>query len=695
MLLNGYSSTVNRRQFLASTGTVLAVAAADGVPIPRDLPYRQIHLDFHTGEWIPDVGAEFDAREFVTVLKRAHVNSINIFAKCMHGYAYYDTRVAARHPSLRRDLLGEMLRELRPAGIAANYYYCLTWDALAASRHPEWRILDKNGQPVIFGGHNNGVEWQQVCLNSPYLDQVARENEEILTRYRADGAWFDIAWTPPAGCFCQWCRAERARAGLSDSPPDIKRHNKMVAKRMETRMKELVHRHWPEALVFYNSRTVLGIRDELENYSHIEVESLPTGGWGYTHLQLRVREMRNFGKPLVGMNGRFHKSWGDFGGLKNQAALDYEVLSFLANGARCCVGDQLHPRGRLDRVTYDRVARIYERVEALEPYARGARAVTDIGVISAAVNTPETTSGIPLIDTGFTNMLLELHQQFDVLDLESRFDAYKLLIVPDNIQPTPALVEKIRRYLAGGGALLATHRSLWDPQTGQFALPELGVKYLGESRYRDEYFYPVPGALAGLADYAYFLYQRGLSIEALPGTEVLATYGHPYFDRSPEHYSSHVQTPVDRRTAEPLVARRGNTAYIANPFFTAYAADGYGVYKQVVAELIAKLAPNPALAAKNLPSTAQVTLLQQQAAGGTRYVVHLLYYPLTRRAPNLDVIEEPGLLKDVQLSIRTPQRHSRVRLVPNGTDLPVQHNGGYASFTVPFVEGHQAIVIEI
>ena len=92
------------------------------------------------------------------------------------------------------------------------------------------------------------------------------------------------------------------------------------------------HRHWPEALVFYNSRTVLGIRDELDNYTHIEIESLPTGGWGYSHLQQRVRHMRTLGKQLVGMNGRFHKSWGDFGGLKNQAALDYECLSFLANG---------------------------------------------------------------------------------------------------------------------------------------------------------------------------------------------------------------------------------------------------------------------------------------------------------------------------------------------------------------------------
>src|SRR5262249_38352299 len=148
----------------------LAVAATGKGAVPRDLPFRQIHLDFHTGEHIPDVGADFDPHEFVATLKRAKVNSINIFAKCMHGYAYYETKIAAPHPSLKKDLLGLMLQDLRPAGIAANSYYCLTWDALAAARHPEWRILDGAGKPVVFGGLNAGVQWQQVCLNSPYLD---------------------------------------------------------------------------------------------------------------------------------------------------------------------------------------------------------------------------------------------------------------------------------------------------------------------------------------------------------------------------------------------------------------------------------------------------------------------------------------------------------------------------------------------
>ena len=44
------------------------------------LPARQIHLDFHTSEHIPDVGSRFDKRQFQEALQLGHVNLINVFA---------------------------------------------------------------------------------------------------------------------------------------------------------------------------------------------------------------------------------------------------------------------------------------------------------------------------------------------------------------------------------------------------------------------------------------------------------------------------------------------------------------------------------------------------------------------------------------------------------------------------------------
>ena len=47
--------------------------------------YRQVHLDFHTSEYIPDIAADFDKEEFAKTLEEAHVDSITCFARCHHA----------------------------------------------------------------------------------------------------------------------------------------------------------------------------------------------------------------------------------------------------------------------------------------------------------------------------------------------------------------------------------------------------------------------------------------------------------------------------------------------------------------------------------------------------------------------------------------------------------------------------------
>lgn len=656
-----------------------------------ELPFRQVHLDFHTSELIPDVAADFDAVQFARTLKEARVNSINVFAKCHHGYAYYDTRIATRHPSLKVDLLGDMIWACRREGIHVLYYYSLVWDVLVARKHPEWRMLTRDGR--VIGGQP-GDAWPWLCMNTPYLDQVLRENEEILDKYPVAGSWYDILKQPPEGCFCKWCVAERARLGLKDTPDGIAQHNKMVALRVEQKLNSILHKRFPEGLSFFNSRLVVGVRDELDYYSHIEIESLPTGGWGYTHFQQRVRYMRTLDKEMVGMTGRFHKSWGDFGGLKNQAALDFECLNFVANGAKCCVGDQLHPRGRLDPATYAMIGRTYRRIEALEPWARGTQAVVEIGVVSTALFNTESTQKITDADQGFTNLLVELHHQFNVIDLEEDFTRYRVLLLPDEIRPSKPLLEKLDDYVADGGSVIISAESLLHPEYRWFEWkPMAGIRYQGRAKYQGQYLLPKRGAFPSLPEAAYFLYQPGHSIAVEKGVEVLATYGHPYFDRSAERFSSHRQTPLGQWTEEPVIVRSGRVAYIANPLFTGYARDGVPAWKQIVKDLIETYLPDPVVRAPGLPSTAQVTVLDQPAA--YRRLVHLLHYPMTRRAPNIDVIEEPGTLVDQEILLRLPAAPRAVMLVPQGAPLEPVYRDGYASVRIRRIVGHQAISFEL
>ena len=91
------------------------------------LPFRQVHLDFHTGQCMPGVGSKFSEEDFEKALKEGHINSITLFSKCHHGWSYHPTSVNKMHPSLDTDLLGRQLKVCKKTGRpCADLYLCRT-----------------------------------------------------------------------------------------------------------------------------------------------------------------------------------------------------------------------------------------------------------------------------------------------------------------------------------------------------------------------------------------------------------------------------------------------------------------------------------------------------------------------------------------------------------------------------------------
>ena len=82
------------------------------------------------------------------------------------------------------------------------------------------------------------------------------------------------------------------------------------------------------------------------------------------------------------MTGKFHSTWGEFGGFKHPNALRYEVSLAAANGAKSSIGDQLAPSGEPDAVTYELIGKAYAELEQKEPWLYDARQIADIAVIS-------------------------------------------------------------------------------------------------------------------------------------------------------------------------------------------------------------------------------------------------------------------------------------------------------------------------
>jgi hypothetical protein len=622
------------------------------------LPNRQIHLDFHTGPDIPDVAMDFDAQEFADAMRRAHVNSVTVFAKCHHGHSYYNTARPERHPGLAkgRNLLGEQIEALHRVGIRAPIYLSVQCDEFAARAYPDWVALDENGQPVKRPAGKDVAGWTILDMSSPYQDFLAEQLSEVLKFFSpVDGIFFDMCWDQIS-----------AGAGKDKNPHE-------VSITYMRRFFDQVKSASPDATVFFNVRKLEELPGDGPVFTHVEIEALPTGKWGYLYFPRHVRFIRTLGLPYLAMTSRFHKSWADFGGLKPYAALEYETSQAMAYGAGCSIGDQMHPRGTLDPAAYDRIAKVYHRIEDREPWLVDAKPVAQIGVVS------------PTNEAGVASMLGQLRHQFDFISPDADFGKYDLLILADAFPSR----QRLESFLETGGALLATGTSGLNSDGTEVLLPALGIEVHGPSRYTATYIRFGPQIADGIPAMDHVMYNRGYRVTTKPGAEVLAQVVEPYFERSSGKFCSHFQTPPDRLTEFAAAVQRGRTAYIPWNIFADYAKHANLPCRWLVEKLLNRLLPDPLLRVE-APSTLEATVTRQ----ANRWIVHLLHCVPQRRADGLDIVEDILPLRDVKISLKITEKPGKVYLAPSRTPLDFAYENGRVNVTIPIVTGHEMVVLE-
>lgn len=657
------------------------------------LPYRWVHLDFHTSQYIPDIGSEFDAEEFAKTLKDSYVDAITVFAMCHHGVCYYPTKVGTGHPHLDFDLFGEMVKACKRHGIHVNGYITVVWNELAAKQHPEWRQISSDGKQV--GKTPLGATgWPWICMsNQDYIDYLKEITKEIIDKYEVDGLFYDIVQQHHPGCVCNNCLKSMEEKNLDPTnEEDLLEHSLIVGRHFMEKISGYIQKVKPGITIYHNGRlrlhpnTKLGFRPELPYYSHIEIESLPSSIWGYNHFPLFVRYFRNLGKTTIGMTGKFHKGWGEFGGLKNQAALEFECFQSLANGAGCSIGDQLHPSGKLDDSVYKAIKKVYKSVAEKEPWCKDSKPLTEIAILLANP-TSENCLDNTASEEGALQMLQESHYQFDVVDEESDFSKYKLIICPDNVEPTEKISNKMKSFIKNGGKVIASYKSLLDEETKEFAV-DMKLKYEGDFEYKPSYILPDKDNFKEVDDYQYVMYEPAVKVKANGDSEVLAWIGKPYFNRTYKTFCSHQHTPFEKVTDVPAMLCTGNVVFISSAIFKAYRIHGNRIYKQMVIKALKTLIKDP-IVEIDAPSTATVTVNCQEG----RKIVHILHYVHQRRTPNIDIIEDVIPLHNINCKVKSSQPKS-VYLAPQKTSIPFEYENGYAKFAVPEVLGHQMIVIE-
>jgi len=648
---------------------------------------RQIHLDFHTSEQITGIAKDFDGEEFARTLLAAGVNSITCFSKCHHGMIYHDTKFEARHPYLERNLLKEQIEACHRYGIRIPIYISVGFDEFMAAKHPEWICVDCEGKHIGAGPLQAG--WHNLCLNSPYVDYICAQTEEVLDMFgdEVDGLFFDIV--SQEECCCRNCMKSMMSAGLNpESSEDRNKFAARVVVSFKERIADVIRAKNPKCGIFSNAGHIgPAIKSSLSSYSHLELESLPSGGWGYEHFPVSARYARNLGLEFLGQTGKFHKSWADFGGFKTQAALEYECFTALALGGGCEVGDQLHPSGRLTKATYKLIGDVYKQVEQKEPWCRDARPRTEIGVVTPELVNPGVPRQMCPIAAGVFRMLNELHYQYDFIDLEMDLPKYKVVILPDILRLNAQQASVLNDYVHGGGKLVVSYESGMSGNGHEFLIDNMPAKVKGDAPFSPDFLVAEAPIADGIPESEHVMYERGFEIEPSASAKSLASVWKPYFNRDFKHYCSHFHTPVEGPAGYPGIVMNDNIVYAAYPIFGMYKRHGARVYRDMLMNALKLLLPDEKkLVVTNAPTTADITLNYQPAED--RYVLHILHYIPERRYSHADTIEDILPIYRVAVDLNLPKGYDIARIVPDGETIITTRLGDKLSFVVPKIEGH-------
>ena len=669
----------------------------------RPLPRRQVHLDFHTSEHIPEIGAAFSEEEFQAALRLGRVNSVTLFAKCHHSWSYYPTQVGRPHPNLATDLLGRQIAACRAIGVRCPIYYPVGWSANDALDHPEWCARARDGSVLTCNVDPNAgqtderpiVSWTHLCPSAAsYRQLILDQTSEICRLFSIEGFFFDICFNTPT-CHCESCRAEMRREGIDADAADDADVRAFTARKWLGFMRDcnaVLHAFHPQATVFYNGMAHAQTPPAALRYqTHIELEDLPTTWGGYDKFPLRARFFANAGKTMVAMSGKFHTTWGEFGGFKSPDAMRFEVASMVAFGAACSFGDQLHPSGRMDLTTYRNIGRAYEYAERIEEFGADARPFSNLAIWPSqrAVAPPEPDAMAH--DQGVANMLMEGQYSFAVIADPGTADLsqFQTIILSGSRCLAASDAARLRRYIDDGGSVLVLHESVFECGSDRLAI-DVGATYQGPPRFKIDY----TAALAPLAidpmTSPFLNYTSAMRVVCADG-RVLARIHEPYFDRTYGRYCSHQNTPNRPEPAEHVAAvQKGNVIFLAHPLGRLYYEHGAWLHREFFLRALGLIHDRPSVRT-SMPSAGRASLLKQPQLN--RYVLHLLYAPPLQRGRCL-VVEDQVPVRDVTVTLNLPEKIRQVRFPLSGMSGQLTPSPKGLALRIPRVASHEVVVLE-
>src|SRR5262245_43886441 len=501
---------LTRREFLQTTalaGTAVTlgnfslpsaaqVASSARRPAWVDKPMRWAQLTLVEN----DPGA-FNLPFWLDYFKRTHSDAVCLSAGgCV---AYYPTRVPFHHPSPwlgDRDPFGELVAGCRQLGmiVVARTDPHATYDDVREA-HEDWIAVDAEGKPRR---HWASPEMWVTCALGPYNFEFMTEvKKEIMSRYKVDGIFIN-RWDGSGMCFCEHCRKNFKSATSFDLPRTTNARDPARRAYLQWRQQRLfelwqlwdteIRKINPQARVIPNTgggatssldmKRIGELADTL--FADRQARRGLAAPWanGKNGKEFRATMGR---KPIVGI---FSVGLEEPYRWKDSVQSDAEIRIWAADGT----ANGLRPwftkfSGTLhDERWLKPVEELYGRYYRWEPYLRNEASLARVALVYSQQTAwfygqDRYRDKIEDPTLGWYQALVEARTPFEMVHdrlLDSdHLAAFKTLILPNIAALSDEQCAQLRRFVEGGGGLVATFETSlydqWGARRPDFGLADL------------------------------------------------------------------------------------------------------------------------------------------------------------------------------------------------------------------------------
>jgi hypothetical protein len=443
-----------------------------------------LHVDHHTREHMP-VGQDADPAETERLVRECDPDVLQIHAKGRPGWTTYPTEVGHSPPQLECDVMQVWKTMAERLGKPFSAYYNIGRDTEIMRRRPEFNRVDAGGTPYP----------SMLCYESGVVEEYLwPQIREVIAKYDPDGFWFDGSAFTVNVCYCDACVARWKT--LSDLPvprsPDspgwdrFKEMHRDIYRRLVRETAKMVHGLAPDCLVAFNLAYTSIMPERPDPQMAYLTRDVCNG---VDALSMQAAFADGQGMPFDFMTAVWHgEEWGEIRP-KPDEQLRQEIAVVISKGGRYSAWDDPTGGSGLRKDHLALLARLAPWLRERQEWCVHTRNSPDVSVLYSADSfyAEHRARTDVFAFRGSWNVMNALSDA-----LESRHVLYefvpdwrlaedkvegKALVLENLYALTPERAAAIRRYVEGGGTLLATGQT---PLTGGPAMRELlGIETIG------------------------------------------------------------------------------------------------------------------------------------------------------------------------------------------------------------------------